>query len=131
MPPSQWGIAVSNFDGFARLWLDNFNLRPARANLFFKPLARIILPVPEQNGSRINFADKFEKFFAVCVRGQIEVLQLAATSEFADAGTENEWLARFRGLEPPAGSVGITITDKENRLPLVFNHPRGDVMRGG
>ena len=49
----------------------------ARADLFLKPLARIISAVAEQDCARRNLPDKLQQIPAVRMRGQIEIQHFA------------------------------------------------------
>src|SRR5262245_22051427 len=96
-----------------------------------EPLPRLRFSMAEQHRARGDLADEIEQFVAIRVRGEIEILHFATARHLARAGAENKALAVLRRLEPPARSIGVRVTDEENRLPRVAAHPHGQVVRGG
>jgi hypothetical protein len=49
---------VLYFHGFSRFWLVDFDLGMASADLFFKPLTRVVVSVAKQDGAGRNLADE-------------------------------------------------------------------------
>src|SRR5206468_10562841 len=102
----------------SRLRLDDFDLRVARADLLFEPLAGLRLAMAEQYGARGDLIHEVEKFVPIGMGGEIEVLHFAVSSDFAGAGAEQEGFARFGRFEPAAGGVRVGVTDEEDGLPF-------------
>src|SRR5436305_558207 len=84
----------------------------------------------QQNCPRLDLAHKVQQIVAVRVRGEIKVLDFAASDLFTGAGAEKEWLAVLRNLQPPSWCTRICITNEKNGLMLIVHHPRREIMRG-
>ena len=60
---------ASDFDGLARLRLEDFYFGPATPNLLSKPGASLGVAVAEDECARLHLADQFQQGLAVGVRG--------------------------------------------------------------
>ena len=60
---------ASDFDGLARLRLEDFYFWPATSDLLTKPGARLGVAVAEDECARLHLADQFQQGLAVGVRG--------------------------------------------------------------
>ena len=85
----------------------------------------------QQHGSRRDLADKFQEIFAVGVRGEIKILQVAIFGHLSGAGAEHKGFTGFGGLQPAGGRIRVRIADKEDALFFVAGHSLGEVVRRG
>src|SRR5687768_10002199 len=64
------------------------------------------------------------------MRGQIEIFDLANPGDLAGDPAEQKRLAGPGRLQPPSRRIRVRVTDEENRLAFVPNHPHGQVVGG-
>ena len=103
----------------------------AGADLVFKPFARILIAVAEQDGAWGNLSDEIQEVVAIGVGGQIEILYVATLGDLSCARAEHKCLAGFGGFESASRCGGVCVADEEDGLFFVAGHTDGEVVRGG
>jgi hypothetical protein len=83
-------FAELHFDDFSRFGLEDFDLGIPGVDFLLKPLARVFIAVAQEDSVRGNLADEIQKFVAVGVGGEVELLKLALPGDFPGAPAENE-----------------------------------------
>ena len=120
-----------NLDALPRLRLEDFDLGIAEVDLLFEPLTRDLSAMPQQDGPRRNSPNELNQLFTIGVGRQIKILDLTSAGHLAAATTEEKFLLGPGSFETSAGSVGISVTDEEDGLLFVPDHPQSQIMRGG
>src|SRR5688572_28731545 len=109
----------------------DFNFWVALANRILKPQARRMIAMAEEDGAWIHLTYKIQEIIAVCVGGQVKILDLAMPRQFPGALTKKESLSRLRFLQASTGRLWISIPDEENRVLRMPDHAHGQLVRGG
>ena len=101
------------------------------AQLALEPIPRIFVPVPQEYVFRLQFDGKLQKLLPMSMRGQIEILDFTISHQFAMRIAVEKWLSRNGLSQPASRSVRIGVPYKKDPMPLIFHHPRRQLMRSG
>ena len=85
----------------------------------------------KQHDAWLHRADEIQKFVAIRMGRQIEILDFTKSGDLASTRAQQKCLSIRGCFEAAPGSIRVRIADKENSLAFIADHAESQIMRGG
>ena len=86
--------------------------------------------MPQEYEARIYLADKIQQIVAVCMGGEVKIIDLATPSHFAGADAKEKCFVWLRLFQSAARSFRISVADEKDRMFFLADHSSGQIMSG-